>query len=115
MADESDEIFYTVDEGTFKLRLALEDGEPLDQVCNVDGWIEVPGEGWWAATFFSLAEVGRLLALRQDGEEYGASAYFACTDGIIVPEPGVDAILAAARELVAEDSCRTYLIESGSF
>lgn len=112
MGDKWDDIFYTVDGGTFKLRLLLEENEPLDQVCNVDGCIEVPGEGWWAATYFSLAEVGRLLAQRRDGDEYGSAAYFSCTDGIIVPEPGVDAILAAARELVADDSYRTHLIKS---
>ncbi|TCC36646.1 hypothetical protein E0H75_41000 [Kribbella capetownensis] len=109
---ELDGPFYTIDEGAFKLRLVLEDDEPLDEVCNVDGWVEVPGDGWWAATFFSLAEVGRLLAQRRAGEEYGAAAYFSCTDGISVREPGVDAILAAGRGLVTDGSYRSRLVKS---
>jgi hypothetical protein len=103
---------YVVDEPTFQLRLLLEEGEALDQVCNVDGWIDVPGDGLWAATFFTLAEVGRLMARWSETGEQAAGAYFVSTDGVILREPGVESILAAARDLVADGSYGLYLIRS---
>jgi hypothetical protein len=66
---------YVVDDPTFRLRLALEDGEALDQVCNVDGWIDVPGDGSWTATFLTLAEVGRLMARWNETGEHAGGAY----------------------------------------
>ncbi|MEU4607408.1 hypothetical protein AB0F43_30860 [Kribbella sp. NPDC023972] len=34
-----DSVYTVFEEPTFRLRLLLEEGEPLDQVCNVDGWM----------------------------------------------------------------------------
>jgi hypothetical protein len=103
---------YVVDDPGFRLHLLLEEGEPLDQVCNVDGWIDVPGDGTWAATFFTVAEVGRLMARWDETGESAGGAYFVSIDGVILREPGVESILAAVRDLVAEGNYGLYLIRS---
>ncbi|MFC9690109.1 hypothetical protein ACFTSF_16305 [Kribbella sp. NPDC056951] len=95
----------------FVLRLLLDPGEPLDQVCNVDAFLDIPGKGTWAATVFSLDEVRRLMDRWRTTGENANGAYFAGVDNIIVREPGVDSIVAAVRDLVEEGSYDLFLVQ----
>lgn len=90
----------------------LEANEDPDSVCNVDGWIDVPGRGSWTGTFLSLAEVARLMEHWRETGENASGAYFVALDGIIVREPGVESILIAAQDLVATGDYETYLVKS---
>ncbi|MGZ0146720.1 hypothetical protein ACXJJ3_06585 [Kribbella sp. WER1] len=103
---------FAIDGPGFRLRLLLEEGESPESVCNVDGWIDTPDRGSWAATFLSLAEVGRLMERWRQTGENASGAYFAATDAIIIREPGVESIIAAAQHLVVTDDLETYLVKS---
>lgn len=103
---------FTIEHPDFRLRLLLEEGESPESVCNVDGWIDVPGHGSWAGTFLSLAEVSRLMEHWRETGENASGAYFVAIDGIIMRDPGVASILLAAQDLVATGDYETYLIKS---
>ncbi|WP_405014094.1 hypothetical protein [Kitasatospora sp. NBC_01539] len=46
----------------------------------------------WSATFFTVAEVERLMdAWTRSGEALGGR-YFWCSDGLIVREPGIESM-----------------------
>ncbi|NEA39136.1 hypothetical protein [Streptomyces sp. SID11385] len=65
-------------------------GEDLDALSSVDVEVVLTADGSrWSATVFTLAEVGRLMERwRETGEEQGG-AFFWCSDGLIVRDPGV--------------------------
>ncbi len=104
---------YTVfTDPAFVLRLLLDPDEPLDRVCDVDAFLEIPGKGTWAATIFSLDEVRRLMDRWRTTGENATGTYFVGVDNIIVRDPGVDSILTAVRDLVLDDSYDLFLIQT---
>jgi hypothetical protein len=75
-------------------------GEPLDGVCNVDAFIDLPDGSHWTATVFTLAEVARLMDRgRATGEDL-AGAYFVGIDNVIVRDPGIEAMTTVLTHLV---------------
>lgn len=103
--------YHVFTDPAFVLRLLLAPDEPLDQVCDADAFLEIPGKGTWAATIFSLDEVRRLMDRWRITGENANGTYFVGGDDIIVRDPGVDSILTAVRDLVAEDTYASFLIE----
>ncbi|GAB3947907.1 hypothetical protein GCM10029976_078050 [Kribbella albertanoniae] len=100
--------YHVFTDPAFVLRLLLDPGEPLDQVCNIDAFLEVPGKGTWAATILTVDEVRRLLDRRRTT---GEGSYFAGVDDLIVREPGLDSIVAAVRDLVKDGSYESVLVK----
>ncbi|WP_020117187.1 hypothetical protein [Streptomyces canus] len=86
-----DEPWYRVRTDRFVASFLPGDGEDLDEVCNVDVFVQLTADGSrWSATVFTLAEVQRLMERwAQTGEEQGGR-YFWCSDGLIVRDPGID-------------------------
>lgn len=103
---------FTIERPEFTLRLLLEEGESPEAVCNVDGWIDIPGHGSWAGTFLTVAEVARLMEHWRETGEYASGAYFVALDGVIVRDPGVESILIAVEDLVATGDFELYLVRS---
>jgi len=104
--------YHVFTDPAFVLRLLLDPDEPLERVCNVDAFLEIPGKGTWAATIFSLDEVRRLMDRWRTSGESANGAYFVGVDDIIVRDPGVDSILTAVRDLVAEGTYDLFLIQT---
>ncbi|MFI5732246.1 hypothetical protein ACIA49_19135 [Kribbella sp. NPDC051587] len=103
--------YHVFTDPAFVLRLLLGSDERLDEVCNVDAFIEVPGKGTWTATVFTLDEVRRLMDRWRTTGEYASGAYFVGVDDLIIREPGADSVVAAVRDLVAKDSYDLFLIK----
>lgn len=53
-----------------------------------------------ALTIFTIDEVRRLLSVWRDTGEAGNGSYFWAVDQLIVPEPGLRAMVAAIRTIV---------------
>jgi hypothetical protein len=64
--------------------------------------LDLPDGSRWSATIFTLAEVERLMEVWAVTGEDMRGRYFWCSDGLIVQEPGVSAVL-------------TGLLDSGEF
>ncbi|MEU6356935.1 hypothetical protein ABZ896_47845 [Streptomyces sp. NPDC047072] len=83
--------WYRVRTGRFVASFLPDADEELDDVCNVDVFVQLTADGSrWSATVFTLAEVQRLM---EKGERTGEDLdgrYFWCSDGLIVRDPGVD-------------------------
>ncbi|MCR6482890.1 hypothetical protein M8542_08670 [Amycolatopsis sp. OK19-0408] len=84
-------------------------GEQPETVENVDAEVRFPDGSRWSATFFTLAEVGRLMANWARTGEYGGGRYFWCSDGVVVRDPGVESMTAVLAELHREGSLRDVL------
>jgi hypothetical protein len=83
-------------------RAALLDteGGTVATVANVDVFVGLPDGSSWSLTIFTVDEVRRLLAVWRETGEAASGSYFWTSDQVIVPEPGVEAMMAAVRELV---------------
>ena len=82
------------------LRVQLSEGEEPSAVENADGWVTVADGSVWSATFLSYAEIGRILRRWATTGEAEGGRFFSCHDLVIIRDPGVDEMLAAATDLV---------------
>lgn len=80
--------FYRVPGDGWTIELLLEEGESPENVENTDGWVTVHGEGRWAFTLLTIAELNRLMARWQQTGEYHGGAYFTCPDLVLLRQPG---------------------------
>jgi hypothetical protein len=71
-------------------------------VCNIDVFVDLPDGSRWSATVFTLAEVERLMDRWASTGEALSGRYFSCSDGLIVREPGVSAMVAVLAGLLEE-------------
>ncbi|GAA3782813.1 hypothetical protein GCM10022225_83860 [Plantactinospora mayteni] len=93
--------YTTIAEPTFVARFLLDpDTDTVSAVANVDAFVDLPDGSTWALTIFTVDEVGRLLARWRETGEVASGSYFWAVGQLIVPEPGVSAMIAAIRELV---------------
>ncbi|BCJ68062.1 hypothetical protein [Polymorphospora rubra] len=93
--------YVTVTEPTFVARLLLDPGTDTEEsVANVDAFVDLPDGSSWALTILTVDEVRRLLAKWKETGEVANGSYFWAVDQLIVPEPGVSAMVTAIRELV---------------
>lgn len=97
--------FYRIPSDGMTIELLLEEDEQPDQVCNTDGWVIVHGEGCWAFTLLTLAELNRLMAAEE-------TSYFACRDLVLTQEPGADAVKSAIEDLVRGNAHHHHLIKT---
>lgn len=93
--------FYRVPGNGWTIELLLEEGESPENVENTDGWVTVHGEGQWAFTLLTVAELNRLMARWQQTGEYHGGAYFTCPDLVLLRRPGVESLTLAIQDLVS--------------
>jgi hypothetical protein len=97
----ADGPYTIITEPTFVARFLLDPfRDTEDTVANADTFVELPGGSTWSLTLVTVAEVNRLLARWKDTGEAGGGSYFRAADLVIVPVPGISAMIAAIRELV---------------
>jgi hypothetical protein len=94
-----DPPFVVVQEPTFVARFVLTATE-IEVVDNVDAFVDLPDGSSWALTIFTVDEVRRLLQHWQATGEVAHGSYFWVVDQLIVPQPGLAAMVTAIRELV---------------
>ncbi|NJC69598.1 hypothetical protein HC031_07665 [Planosporangium thailandense] len=75
------------------------DNDP-ETVENTDAHIYLRDSTHRYATFMTTNEIARVLQRWADTGEGGGGRYFWCSDLVIVPRPGVQAMLDAVQELV---------------
>ncbi|MEV4479461.1 hypothetical protein [Micromonospora coxensis] len=82
------------------VQFMLGGGEDPDTVSNVDAHIYLADGSHRYATFFTLDAVQEVLRRHASTGETGGGRYFWCSDQVIVPEPGVAAMVAAVDEMI---------------
>jgi hypothetical protein len=93
--------YLTVEEPGFRARFLLDSETDTEEtVDNVDAFVDLPDGSCWALTIFTVDEVRRLLTVWKETGEVAHGSYFWAVDQLIVPGPGVPAMIAAIRELV---------------
>jgi uncharacterized protein (DUF488 family) len=75
-------------------------GDTLDTVDNLDAHIYLPDGTHRYATFFTTEAIDRLLRKDARTGETGGGLYFWCSDQVIIPRPGVPAMLEAIAEMI---------------
>lgn len=101
--------FYRIPGDGLTIELLLQEDERPEEVCNTDGWVIVHGDGRWAFTLLTLAELNRLMAR---WKETGETTYFACRDLVLLRDPGADAVKEAIQDLVRGDGHQLHLIKT---
>jgi len=97
----SAEPYLTVDEPTFVARFLLDpQADTVETVANADVFVDLPDGSSWSLTIFTVEEVRRLLAAWRASGDVANGSYFWTSDHVIVPEPGINVMTAAIRELV---------------
>jgi hypothetical protein len=93
--------YTTITEPAFVARFLLDSHtDTRETVANVDAFVDLPDGATWALTIFAVDEVVRLLGRWKETGEVANGSYFWAVDQLIVPKPGVAAMIAAIRELV---------------
>ncbi|WP_432846557.1 hypothetical protein ACQPXB_38415 [Amycolatopsis sp. CA-161197] len=75
-------------------------GEDPEDVCDVDVEVRLPDGSRWTATVFTLAEVEKLMQRSTGSDEALGGRYFWVSDGLIVRDPGVSAIVGVLEGLL---------------
>jgi hypothetical protein len=89
-------------EPTFTARFLLDpETDTADTVANADVFVDLPDGSSWSLTMFTVDEVRRLLAVWRGTGEAARGNYLWASDQVIVPEPGVKAMVTAIRDLVS--------------
>ncbi|WP_370346727.1 hypothetical protein [Catenulispora sp. EB89] len=101
--------WFRVESDGFEASFLLGVGEDPADACNVDVEVCLGDGSRWGATIFTLDEVRRLMDRWATTGEAQGGRYFACPDGLIVREPGVDAMVAVIAGLLACDELGSVL------
>lgn len=67
---------------------------------NIDAHVHLADGTHRYATFMTTVEIGRLLRRWAETGEAGGGQYFWCSDLVIIPRPGVEAMVAALEEMI---------------
>src|SRR5690349_2772062 len=94
-----DPPFVIAREPSFVARFVLAANE-VESVSNVDAIVDLPDGSSWTLTIFTLDEVNRLLRTWRESGEHAHGSHFWVVDQLIVPQPGIAAMVTAIRELV---------------
>jgi hypothetical protein len=82
------------------VQFMLGGGDTPDTVDNVDAHIYLPDGTHRYATFFTTTAIERILRKDARTGETGGGRYFWCSDQVIVPRPGVPAMMEAVTEMI---------------
>jgi len=85
-------------------------------VDNVDAHIYLPDGTHRYATFFTTEAINALLRKDARTGETGGGRYFWCSDQVIVPRPGVSAMMEAVTEMIRSGNitCMCGLVDDSS-
>ncbi|MGC4820848.1 hypothetical protein [Micromonospora sp. MH99] len=86
-------------EGVRVCFMAGQDDEP-ETADNIDAHLCLADGTRRYATFMTTDEIGRLLQRWAGTGEVGGGRYFWCSDLVIIPRPGVEAMVAALAEMI---------------
>jgi hypothetical protein len=92
--------WYRVRTDAFEVSFLPDADKSLDEVCNVDAEVRLSDGSRWSATVFTLVEVARLMGSWSDTGEAQGGRYFYCSDGLIVRDPGLQAMTEAIAGLI---------------
>ncbi|GHJ12993.1 hypothetical protein TPA0908_09880 [Micromonospora sp. AKA38] len=83
---------------------------------NIDAHVYLVDGTHRYATFMTTVEIGRVLQRWTETGEAGGGQYFWCSDLVIVPRPGVEAMVAALGEMIRSGEVDVILskVEDGS-
>jgi hypothetical protein len=101
--------WYRVRTEAFEVSFLPNDGQDIETVCNIDVFVDLSDGSRWSATVFTLTEVERLMNLWATTGEALGGRYFWCSDGLIVREPGVSAMVAVLAGLFESGDFRQVL------
>ncbi|MET7376231.1 hypothetical protein [Micromonospora arida] len=79
--------------------MASQDDEP-ETADNIDAQLYLADGTHRCATFMTTNEIARLLQRWAGTGEVGGGRYFWCSDLVIIPRPGVEAMVAALGEMI---------------
>ncbi|WP_146755468.1 hypothetical protein [Micromonospora saelicesensis] len=79
--------------------MAGQDDEP-ETADNIDAHLCLADGTRRYATFMTTGEIARLLQRWAGTGEVGGGRYFWCSDLVIIPRPGVEAMVAALGEMI---------------
>jgi len=103
--DPVDEDFYhVVREPEFTALFALGADDRVESVEDVDAELRLLDGTRWSASFMTLGAIGTVMSRWRKTGEYGGGVFFQCPDLVIVPQPGVAAMVEAFRAIVTEGS-----------
>ena len=83
-----------------RVRFMPGEGDDPATVDNIDAHVYLVDGTRRDVTFMTTAEIGRVLQRWAETGEAGGGRYFWCSDLVIVPRPGVGAMVAALGELI---------------
>ena len=101
--------WYRVRTEAFEVSFLPDDGQDVETVCNIDVFVDLSDGSRWSATVLTLTEVERLMNLWATTGEALGGRYFWCSDGLIVREPGVSAMVAVLVGLFESGDFRQVL------
>ena len=83
---------------------------------NIDAHVYLGDGAHRYVTFMTTVEIGRVLQRWAQTGEAGGGRYFWCSDLVIVPRPGVEAMVAALGEMIRSGDVDKILseVEDGS-
>ena len=67
---------------------------------NIDAHVYLADGTHRYATFMTTEEISRVLRRWAEAGEAGGGRYFWCSDLVIIPRPGVEAMVAALEEII---------------
>ncbi|GAB3174077.1 hypothetical protein GCM10027259_13520 [Micromonospora palomenae] len=88
------------------------DDEPAT-VDNIDAHVHLADGTHRYATFMTTDEIGRILRRWAETGEAGGGRYFWCSDLVIIPRPGVKAMVAALEEIIRSGDVDVMLSKVG--
>lgn len=91
---------YVVERDGAVVQFMLGADDAVTTVDNVDAHIYLADGSHRYATFFTPQTIIGLLRKDAETGETGGGRYFWCSDQVIVPEPGVPAMMAAIAEMI---------------
>ncbi|MGW0731930.1 hypothetical protein [Streptomyces sp. NPDC002851] len=97
-----DELFHVVREPDFTALFMLGSDDQVQTVEDVDAELRLPDGTRWSATFMTLGAIEQTMNRWQETGEYGGGVFFQCSDLVIIPNPGVAAMVEAFHAIVEE-------------
>ncbi|MBB2947695.1 hypothetical protein FB565_007466 [Actinoplanes lutulentus] len=94
------DTFHAVREPGFTALFLLGGDDLLETVDDVDAEVRLPDGTRWSASFLTLSAIERVMTRWRQTGESGSGAFFQCSDLVIVPEPGVPAMVEALRAIM---------------
>jgi hypothetical protein len=91
---------HVVETDDVVVQFMLGGSDALETVGNVDAHLYFADGSHRHATFFTLDAIKEVLERHARTGETGGGRYFWCSDQVIVPKPGIAAMMAAIDEMI---------------